>query len=156
MRAPRPSLAGNPGLEAGFSLLELLVVLSIIGFVLTLAPAMLSAPRKSMDARTSASALASDLRLTRMEAIVSGQERDIRLDIGHGRYELPWRHESKSLPTSVQMSFIGPQHNIKDQDALIAFFPDGSSSGGAITLSGGKRSFTITSHWLTGRISTDG
>jgi general secretion pathway protein H len=36
--------------------------------------------------------------------------------------------------------------------AAIRFFPDGSSSGGTISLSGANRDYFIGVDWLTGRV----
>lgn len=141
--------------QAGFSLVELLVALSIVGFIMAMAPTVFGRSKSTMDARAGASILADDLRQARLDAITSGEERDVRFDVEHARYEMPWRSKSRIIPPSLRMSFTGPRHNTSAHGALIAFFPDGSSSGGAVTLSTPTKSFTVSSHWLTGRVAVD-
>jgi general secretion pathway protein H len=42
---------------------------------------------------------------------------------------------------------------VEDKNPVIAFFADGSSSGGSITLSRGERAYSIIVDWITGSVT---
>ena len=42
-----------------------------------------------------------------------------------------------------------------DKRGAIRFYPDGSSTGGRITVSSGERKFLVDVDWLTGRVSIE-
>jgi general secretion pathway protein H len=45
------------------------------------------------------------------------------------------------------------RQEVQNERGYIRFFPDGSSTGGSITLRQGKREIAVQVQWLSGRIS---
>jgi general secretion pathway protein H len=126
---------------AGFTLLEMLVVLAVLALALALVAGG-GAPRPAVQARAAADRVAAALRTARGQAILQDRQVTVALDApGHalrvGR-DAPLR-----LPPTLDLT--GPP--------TIRFAPDGSSSGGRIVLAGGGRQIAVTVDWLTGRVS---
>ena len=58
------------------------------------------------------------------------------------------------LPEGVELTLKTAQSDILDNSTgRIRFFPDGSSTGGRLTLTAGDREWIITVAWLTGKIA---
>lgn len=138
----------------GFTLLELMVVLVIAGLMLALVPPLFSGTVSSMKARGSARDLAVVLREARSLAVIRNNEQRVHLDLETPRYRAG-SGKPRALPEGMAMRIeqvTGPgQTGIKRH--TIRFFPDGSSSGERITLSGGKRIYHLQLDWLTGSVS---
>jgi general secretion pathway protein H len=135
---------------AGFTLIEMLVVMTIMALVATLAVPMLAQPSNALRLETTARAIAGALRLTRAAAI--GQNADIALDIDVDQ------HTFKSAAVAAQSFAPGivaelkvaePERTTRSHGAF-RFFPDGSSTGGDVVLRLGDREVRICVNWLTG------
>ena len=140
---------------AGFTLLELLVVLAIIGLLLVATPALISQARPRLDARVATWTLMEDLRAARGLAIASGKETQVVFNIRRDFYTTPPDSTMHRLPKRAVLEFRGPGREVSGSQAIIRFFPDGSSTGGQVRLTSGGSAHRITAHWLTGRISVD-
>ena len=110
----------------GFSLLELIVVLAIVAAVSAVAAPHLSGAVRAASLTAGARELAASLRAARSEAVVQRRE----------------------------VAFVPRRDPRLAADApAIRFFPDGSSSGGRLTLRADGRSAHVEVDWLTGRVS---
>jgi len=131
----------SSGRSRGFTLIEILVVLVIMGLALAIVAGFLPRGHVGLDLATSADQLAGTLRLARTRAIATQQPVVFAAAAdGHG---FLIDGKAQALPRSVVLSLPGA--------AWIRFAPDGSSSGGAIRLSAGTLSRTLRVDWLTGR-----
>jgi general secretion pathway protein H len=142
--------------QHGFTLLEVLVVLLILGMalglVLTRGP-----PRTSgFQARAAVRDLAQDLRLARVRAIALDRPVGLTLDAPAHR----WRIDGgplRMLPPSLDIAMLTVAGLTRDPGAgRIVFMPDGSSSGGKIRLGGTNFRAIISADWLTGRVAVAG
>lgn len=145
----------HPQRTAGFTLVELLVVLAIIGMMITAMPTLISAVLPGMKLRAAAYDFASALRAARGTAVLQHQDTIVRLDLRTGQYQVFPGATSWILPEGVSTTFEGPTAEISGNVVAIRFFPDGTSTGGRIGLSAGHSQREIVAHWLTGRISTN-
>lgn len=141
--------------EAGTSLVELLVVLSILGFAVLGAPALFSSARPGLAVRAAAHRLASDLVAARAAAIDSGREQAVRFNFEGSSY-FAATGKKVVLPKVATLRASNTDGRVMEgAEYAIHFYPDGSSSGGAIEVVFRGRTFRIVDHWLTGRISID-
>ncbi len=142
----------------GFTLLEILVVMVIAGLMISLSPPMFSGAVSSTQLKGSARDLVIALREARSKAIIHNSEQLVYLDLKTPRYRIG-NAKPLALPKNVSMAVeVVTGVTLTEQaQHVLRFFPDGSSSGELITLSGGNRSYHLQLNWLTGSITiTDG
>lgn len=137
--------------QAGFTLLEMLVVIAILGLVTGLAVPLLDRPFDSIRLQTAASELLGALRATRSAAILRGAETVLTIDVDRrtfGSPAIPFR----TLPAEMtaKLTFASIERPARSQGGF-RFFPDGSSTGGDVTLSLRGRAARICVDWLTGQ-----
>jgi general secretion pathway protein H len=144
---PLPS--DKPG-EAGFTLIEVLVVLVILGLTAALVLARGPARNAGLEARAAASEVAETLRLGRSLAIASDQPAAVMLDVSSHRLTLdgsPRAQLPATLPLAARMS-----DGTEPRRAVFEFASDGSATGGAVVLGNPGRRIMVKVDWLTGRV----
>lgn len=140
--------------DIGFTLLELLVVLAILGGL-----AAMSLPKLRLNEgarlRASAHALVVDLRLSRDEAIRRGRVTALALD-GHGYRLLP-DGRRRSLQSGMSLALrtsVGPL--VSSATDQIRFFPDGSATDGSLIVQqGGAASIRVGVRGFDGKVRLD-
>src|SRR6516162_4805878 len=141
------------GRVGGFTLIELLVSLAILGLALTLIAGYKPPWSRGLGLQATAGELAAGLRLARSEAILNNRPVLFDLDlIGH-RYRVGGGMP-RPLPANLSLELLtisGQALNGREGD--IRFNPDGSSTGGRISLADGQRRIGVGVDWLTGRVS---
>jgi general secretion pathway protein H len=130
---------------AGFTLIETIVVIAILGLALSVVAGFAPRRHSTLDLSNAADGLAETLRSARATAIArsvpvvfapAADGRGYRLD---GAY--------RALPQSVLLTAAAP----------IRFEPDGSSSGGVLRLANESGARVLRVDWLTGQVgSADG
>lgn len=135
---------------SGFTLVEMLVVLAILGLLVMVAlPSVRS--RDGADLRAIGQALMADLRLLRDEAI-RRNARTTFVPLANG-YALRPSGRTTGLPAHVALTFeVGRPGLLLDGKDLIDFFPDGTSSGGVLTLRRGGSGAHVLVEGLNGRV----
>jgi general secretion pathway protein H len=151
----RPPPGGaNPvsGRVDGFTLIELLVSLAILGLALTLIAGYKPPWSRGLGLQATAAELAAGLRLARSEAILSNRPVLFDLDLTGHRYRIG-TGTPRRLPADLSLELLtisGETLNGREGD--IRFNPDGSSTGGRISLADGRRRIGVGVDWLTGRV----
>ena len=139
--------------QQGFTLLELLVVMGILAFALTLVAPSLNRARLGVAVRSAAYELAAHLRSTRAAARETNVEHVLTIDVEGRRYWAEGAVAPRQLPQSVAMDLTVPaSERIGANAARVRFFPDGSSSGARVVLDDGRSSAAIRVDWLTGDV----
>jgi general secretion pathway protein H len=140
--------------ERGFTLLELLVVLLIIGLVLVLVPGYLWRPQAGLEVRVAARALADGLRQTRSDAVASNREQVFTLDVAGHSFRPGQNRPPEVVDGAIKLGLDTARSEVVDAArGRIRFFPDGSSSGGRIRLSMQAQQAQVTVDWLTGQVT---
>ncbi len=139
---------------AGFTLMEMLVVLTIIALLTAVTPALLG-HLPGMRLKAADIAMADTLRQLRERAIRNGSETQMTVDPIARRYVLSSDAVPHALPTVVERLDIATNGQVRPATVRrLRFFPDGSATGATIRLWHGNQSASIAIDWLTGRIST--
>jgi general secretion pathway protein H len=140
--------------QQGFTLLELLVVLVITVMMVALVPPLLSRLAASAELKGTTRQLAAALRYARDEAITRHSDGLLELDLGQRRFRVTGSPREFALPESIAVKLFTARSELLDEvSGSIRFFPDGSSTGGHITLASGRLAYTVNVDWLTGRVS---
>jgi general secretion pathway protein H len=125
--------------ERGFTLIEMIVVLVVLGLVLGLVIAHGPVRSRRLEIDAAARHLAGALRVARSRAIAEGRVALVRL--GSGGYRL-----------DGETPIVLPPDILLAGDSTIRFTPDGGSSGAQILLRDGDKRITISVDWLIGRV----
>jgi general secretion pathway protein H len=144
----------RPGAERGFTLLELLLVLVIAAASYALVVRFNAGGVSGAELKSAARAVAAGLRDARGTAIASQESAALTLDLEHRSMEVSGGRRSRALPQRLDVKLYTAQSEIvDDKRGAIRFYPDGSSSGGRVTLAAGERKLLVDVDWLTGRVS---
>ena len=136
---------------AGFTLIEMLVVLVILGLTVALIVSRGPARSTGFDLRATAGDIAQQLRLARSEAIATDRITRFTLDPAERRYETNG-NVGPLLPPELALTMTTVTGGTPRPLAAITFAPDGSSSGGRVVLVAGANTVAVVVDWLTGRV----
>ncbi len=135
----------------GFTLLEMIVVLAILGFALGLILTHGPVRSAAVETRAAASAIAGNLRLARTRAMAEARPVSVAIDPATHRIQVEGQKPA-ALPVAVGFNYVNPAGKPVAGETVLRFAPDGSASGGAIELVDGNRRAEIGIDWLTGRV----
>lgn len=136
--------------QRGFTLLEMLVVLAMLGLVAGVALPSLRQTPPGLRIEASARTLCAALRLTRMRAIATNSEMTLMVDADRKTYWSPAVRETALLQeAAIEMAVADSQRHGRNRGGFL-FFPGGGSTGGDIGLTLFGRRAAIHVNWLTG------
>ena len=137
----------QPSSQSGITLLELLVVLSLVSLMAAFSVTLFSAGGERAKLRSCAAQVSSTLQIARSTAIADNHQVQLQLSRAHHGAQNNPTHILGCTEDEVQIFLSGLSAN-QDSLSVIAFYPDGSASGGIITLRAGERaaSFRIGVH----------
>ncbi|MEQ1694528.1 MAG: GspH/FimT family pseudopilin [Hyphomicrobiaceae bacterium] len=142
--------------NAGFSMLELLVVLAILAAVMTVALPNFQSPgsRTNIDAITVE--IAGQLKALRARAIASNRDQTFVLDAPAHAYTAGEAAAVTRLPKTVAITFESAREISRGPgDARLIFFSTGGSTGGRLSLSQDQSRRAVAVDWLTGTVSIE-
>ena len=129
----------------------MIVVLVILGLGLALVATRGPLRSAALDLRAATGELAQALRLARARAIATDRTVVVALDPAGNAFRIG-SGPAQSLPRGVAVEATAVQGPVPGV-AAFRFAPDGSSSGGRITLMAGGQRAMVGVDWLTGRVS---
>lgn len=137
----------------GFSLLEVLVVVTIIAAISLVLFGMISGGMDGLRLRTQAKELAAELRHARAQAIATGTVQRFIVN-PETRTWKGAKARSGEIPKNLSVVFTGVrQVQTRKGEGTILFFEDGASTGGRIQLSVEKAAWNVDVAWLTGEVT---
>lgn len=141
--------------RAGFTLLEVLLVLVLAAGGYAMALRLSGGGVSGAQLKSAARAVASGLRDARGTAIARQEPTALVLDLENRRIEVEGRGRARTLPERLSLKLYTAQSEIVDEKrGAIRFYPDGSSTGGRVTLRGaGESQLLVDVDWLTGRVT---
>jgi general secretion pathway protein H len=144
-------LCGN---DRGFTLLEIIIVLAIAGIAYAILLAVPGRGASIADLKASARVLASGLRQAQSMAMATKRDALLTIDLDAREFQMPGEKESRKLPDNIDLKLYTAQSEVvSDKRGSIRFYPDGSSTGGRITVGSGERKYLVDVEWLTGRVT---
>jgi len=139
------------GRDDGFTLLEMIVVLAIMGLLIGVVVMHGPVHSQALQTRAAAGALAQALRQARATAMA--QSRDVSVVIDPATHSFaadggPVLH----VAPSMQLAVLPPALRARGNARMIRFSPDGSATGGEVLLGSAGRRVEIDVQWLTGQV----
>lgn len=148
-RAAAPS--GNPAPSAGFSLMELLVALTILALAMSVVSLSVSRRSPSFEMRRAAADTASLIREARLAAQSTGRPVRVVFD-AEGRSITGVGDAPVRVPDGIEASLVS---SASAGPSAIIFFPDGSSTGGQLTFEALGRREAVKVDWLTSGVTRE-
>ncbi len=140
----------------GFTLVELLVVLLILSVLLVAAPIAFDRVLPGLQVRSDAREVARVLREARGQAIRGNREATVTIDVEERTYRLGDDGELQRFSEGVAVTLkTAASELIEPNIGRIRFFPDGSSTGGLVSLDRRGRTYAIWVDWLYGRVQIE-
>lgn len=134
----------------GFTLLETLLVMTLMAAAALLAAMAFTGGMEGMRLRSESKEIAAQLRYTRARAIATGQPQRFRIDPRAHAWEAAGDRRGE-IDGALAVRFIGAREaQARAGEGGVLFFPDGGSTGGRITLSAGTAAWSVDVAWLTG------
>ena len=146
--------ARAPRRAAGVTMIELLVVLSLMGLMAAMAVPMLSGGVSGSELKGAAREVAAGLRFARSDAVATRRETRLVFDLEQRTFRIDRDARLHALPKKVELKLFTAQSDIADEKTgAIRFYPDGGSNGGRVTIAAGERKYEVDVDWLTGRVA---
>jgi len=130
------------------------VVLAIAALTLAAVAPRLGGSLDVIEAHGAARELAAAMRHARSEAVRSGRETVLELDLVTRGYRVPRARLDGRIPEAIALQMDTARSEQRGRVGRIRFFPDGSATGGRISLAHGVRAYAVEVDWLTGRVET--
>jgi general secretion pathway protein H len=78
----------------------------------------------------------------------------VTLDLDKRAFSLSGNARIFQLPEKLELKLYTAQSEIvNERQGSIRFFPDGSSTGGRVTVASGERKYLVDVDWLTGKVA---
>jgi general secretion pathway protein H len=114
---------------------------------------VISAGLPGQQLRGAAREVAAQLRYTRAQAIVTGKPQVFSFDADTRDWQAP-NNRHGTLPKAIQVVAVSARNEQpSSRVAGFRFFPDGSATGGRLTLQRDRAAWQLDIDWLTGQVT---
>jgi len=138
----------------GFSLLELLVVLSIISTILYIAAPNFFRSFDNFKTKQLFRNMVADIRTTRIQSINTGQQQVWTIDLENRQFWSTVKNKKQSYKEDVNVTLTtASREQQSNKVASIRFFPNGSSTGARLELNKSTFTYVAEVDWLTGMLT---
>jgi general secretion pathway protein H len=131
----------------GFTLLELLMVIALMAIALGALSVGLGQGLDAGRDRQALREMVAALRQTRTQAVLSGAPMQLRFDLTRRSFQVPGR-APRQWPGNLAVQLT----TAEQLGPAVAFFPDGSSSGGHLLVERAGQRWRIDVGWLNGNV----
>lgn len=138
--------------SAGYTLVEILVVVAILGLLVTLTLTRGPLRSASLELRLASDSVAQTLRMARARAMASNAPTAIVFDTAAFVLRLN-DGTTRRMPPGTAVTVTTNAGSVAGPLGEIWFRPDGSSNGGEVALSQGRLRAKVGVNWLTGQVS---
>ena len=139
--------------EAGFTLIEIVVVMVLIAAMTLLAATLMTGGLDGLRLRSTAKEIAAELRHARAQAIAKSEVQQFLVDPA-ARTWTGVGGRTGDIPDNLDVTFIGVREvQENEREGTILFFEDGASTGGRIQLRRDRAGLDVDIAWLTGDVS---
>lgn len=140
------------GRERGFTLIEVLVVMTLIAAISVLALGAFGGGLDGVRLRAEARAIAAGLRMAQALAVATGQPQEVQVEPAAEAWSGP-RGRGRTLPRGMALAFVGARE-VQPAEGIgtIRFFPEGGSTGGRVRVQQGTAAWDVDVAWLTGEV----
>ena len=139
--------------QNGFSLIELLVTLAVLGMIAMLSLPYISGGKGAAGLASDTRVLASRFRAAREIALATRSTTVVTIDLVRTEVHGPADWSSYVLTAPERLSVKTAKGKVTDEIAQFTFGPDGGSSGGVVVLKDGSQARSVNVNWLTGKVS---
>jgi general secretion pathway protein H len=138
----------------GFTLIEIIIVLviSILGF--SVISSNINSGNYGTKLQLVARDIASALRYAQSQALLTQNSIAVDINLKDNSYSVSNQQKQYSFNKAISVSLVIAEEEYSlEQIGSIRFFPDGSSTGGRITLEWGNQFRQIDVNWITGQVT---
>jgi general secretion pathway protein H len=150
---------GTVEYEGGSTLVEVLMTLALVALALGMALPMMRGPSPSTDTRLQGQRIAAALKAARVTALAKGHDvaftflanENAWLVSDGSRVQLPG-----TMTLTLDTARIAIRSGTSGAQGSLVFFPDGSATGGRVTLRSGRNATTdvvIEINWFNGAVT---
>jgi general secretion pathway protein H len=145
--------AGDASEAQGFTLIELLVVLAILGLTLVVAVPAFYRVLPGLELKTAAHTVTMAMREAHGLAIRTNAEVLMTVDLDKRTFSVGDGPPVQISPRLGIGLLTATREVIDSGTGAIRFYPDGTSTGGGVTLALKERHYHVVVDWLTGRVA---
>jgi general secretion pathway protein H len=142
--------------EDGFTLVELLITLALLGLIAVLSFPYVSGGKSAAGLTSDARVLASRFRAAREMALAARAKTFVIIDLVRPGVRGPEGLAVHDFGAAERVSVTTAKGQVTGESAQITFGPDGGSSGGVVVLENGPQLRSVKVEWLTGTVSITG
>ena len=137
----------------GFTLIEILMTLVIAVAITAISATAYNRLSASAALKATSQDILVTLRRARISAIAKSEEVAFSLDHDKRIYWVVGSKRQRLVDSSLNMQMFSAKGLSNNKNiSQIRFAPDGSSSGGEIKISNGKKVYSIVVEWLSGKV----